>query len=117
MVTDDSAAKYIGKHLLIGVTYLDHAENILEQKQWYGTIIRVNDQEGIVIQRSDIEQEMKLPPGLRSLKEAPKGEYRMRSTGKIVVDPDFLTTWTVKRPPHEGEDVVLDGPESPKADN
>jgi len=36
-----------------------------------------------------------LPPDLRSLKPAPAGEYRLRATGEIVRDPDYLATWVV----------------------
>ena len=39
-----------------------------------------------------------LPPNLSSTKIAPLGEYRLRSTGQIVVDPDYLTTWNINIP-------------------
>lgn len=26
-------------------------------------------------------------------KKAPRGEYRLHSTGEVVADPDFLSTW------------------------
>lgn len=28
-------------------------------------------------------------------KKAPRGEYRLHSTGEIVADPDFLSTWNL----------------------
>jgi hypothetical protein len=31
-------ASYIGKHLLVGVTYLDHNEQLLEKEQFHGDI-------------------------------------------------------------------------------
>lgn len=89
------ADSYIGKHLLIGITYLDHDETLLEQKQFHGIIVRINEQEGIVIKLNDSDEEYKLPPDINSLKEAPEGEYRMRATGEVVVNPDLLTTWTI----------------------
>ncbi len=36
-----------------------------------------------------------LPPDVRTFEEARPGEYRLRSTGEIVVDPDFTSTWIV----------------------
>jgi hypothetical protein len=39
-----------------------------------------------------------LPPDLRSLKPAPAGEYRLRSTHEIVRDPDYLATWVIEQP-------------------
>ena|SRR5687768_5532482 len=92
------AGTYIGKHLLIGMTYLDHDESFLEQKQFYGTIVRVNEVEGIVVKLHNSEEEFKLPPDLNSLQSAPKGEYRLHSTGEVIIDPDLLTTWTLTKP-------------------
>ena len=94
-------ASYIGKHLLVGITYLDHEDNFIEQKQFHGHIVRINEPEGIVIKLHDSDQEYKLPPDLNALQEAPKGEYRLRATGEIVVDPDLLTTWTLNKPKPE----------------
>ena len=36
-----------------------------------------------------------LPPHLEAYQEAAEGEYRLRSTGEVVVDPDWLCTWTI----------------------
>jgi hypothetical protein len=91
------AASYIGKHLLVGITYLDHKGNFIEQKQFHGNIVRINEPEGIVIKLHDSDQEYKLPPDLNALQAAPKGEYRLRSTGEIIFDPDLLTTWTLNK--------------------
>lgn len=97
LMDQDLAASFIGKHLLAGITYLDHNNNLIEQKQLHGYIVRINEHEGIVVRLSDSEDEYKLPPDLDSLKQAPKGEYRLRSTGEVVVDPDLLTNWTVNK--------------------
>ena len=94
---------YIGKHLLIGFTYLEHDGTLIEQKQFHGVIVRINESEGIVIKLRDSELEFKLPPDLNSLQPAPKGEYRLRATGEVVTDPDFLTTWTLNKPMPESE--------------
>lgn len=99
----NQSESYIGKHLLIGITYLDHEGAFIEQKQFHGVIVRINESEGIVIKLHDSELEYKLPPDLNSLQPAPKGEYRLRSTGEIVTDPDYLTTWTVNKPAPESE--------------
>jgi len=94
------AASYLGKHLLIGMTYLDHDGKFIEQKQFHGQIVRINEHEGIVIQLHNSDAEFKLPPDINSLKAAPPGEYRLRETGEVVVNPDFLTTWTLTKPSH-----------------
>ena len=94
--------KFIGKRVLIGITYHDHQEKFLEQKQYYGVIERINQTEGVVVRLNNTDEEFFLPPQLESLEEAKPGEYRLRSTGEVVVDPDFLTKWTrTKAPPDD----------------
>ena len=97
-IDQNHAASFIGKRLLVGVTYLDHDETFLEQRQFHGEIVRINETEGIVLRIGNSDQEQKLPPDLNSLQKAPEGEFRLRSTGEVVVNPDFLTTWTITKP-------------------
>ena len=92
---------YIGKHLLVGITYLDHNEALLEKRQLHGHIVRINEHEGIVLKLFDSDEEFKLPPQLEALRSAQPGEYRLRETGEIVVNPDLLGTWTVVKPEPE----------------
>ena len=42
-----------------------------------------------------------LPPDLNSTKRARQGEYKLRSTGEVVVNPDFLATWNLNRAKEE----------------
>jgi hypothetical protein len=89
-----SAETYIGKHLLVGITYLDHEENVVEQVQLHGTITKI-DETVIAIRLNDSDEEFTLPPDLDAIQEAAPGEYRLRSTGEVVINPDFLGSWTV----------------------
>src|SRR5438552_2028901 len=76
--------EYIGKHLLVGLTYVDHNDEVTRQVQLHGTITRITD-EGIFINQANAEEEFSLPPDVESLKPARPGEYRLRSTGEVVV--------------------------------
>lgn len=96
----DLAASYIGKHILVGITYLDHNEELIEQTQYHGHVIRINEHDGIVIKVYGEHEERTLPPALESIQIANEGEYRLRSTGEIVINPELITTWTsVKETP------------------
>lgn len=97
-LNQELAASFVGKHVLIGVTYLDHDGALIEQAQFHGNIVRINEHEGIVVRLNGSGDEYTLPPDLNSLREAPAGEYRLRSTGELVVDPDLLTSWTINKP-------------------
>jgi len=96
---DESRANdYVGKTVLIGITYLDHEERKTAQHQWYGTIIEVSNTKGIVIELKNDSRYCALPPDLSALRPAKPGQYCLRSTGEVVTDPDFLTTWTCRAP-------------------
>ena len=84
-----------GKTILIGLTYYTADDELIEQKQCWGTV-REASEKGILVQLNDGEL-FGLPPDLSSTKIAPRGEYRLRSTGEIVLNPDYLTTWNITR--------------------
>lgn len=96
---DESKAKdYVGKTVLIGVTYLDHEERQTGQPQWHGIITEVCNAKGIVIALQNDPNYCALPPDVSALRPAKPGEYRLRATGEFVTGPDFLTTWTRRAP-------------------
>lgn len=97
-------AQMLNKHIIVGITIIDHDGTLLGQKQMHGNIIRINENEGIVIKLCNSETEYKLPPDLDSVLVAPAGEYHFKSTGEIVINPDLMTSWTITRPaPNEGK--------------
>lgn len=87
----------IGKIILVGITYYTHDEQFIERKQFYGKIISADRKKGIVFLKQDGEA-YNLPPDLRSVQIAPPGEYKLHSTGEVVVDPDLLSTWNLYAP-------------------
>lgn len=86
----------IGKVLLVGITYYTHDNEFIEQKQFYGTVTQA-DNNTVCIKEKD-GTEHTLPPDLSSTKRAREGEYKLRSTGEVVVNPDFFATWNVTKP-------------------
>jgi len=97
---DESKAKdYVGKTVLIGVSYTDHEGNETTRRQWYGTITEVSNARGIVIALKNDSTYCALPPdGFSCLVPAKPGEYRLHSTGEVIRNPDFLVTLTRKAP-------------------
>jgi hypothetical protein len=92
------AAALVGRYLLVGITYVDSNEKVLEKKQIHGRVIRASMTDGIVLKLEPSGEEFALPPSTESISPADPGEYRLRSTGEVVVDPDFTCTWLVKDP-------------------
>lgn len=83
----------LGKILLVGITYYTHDEQYIEQKQFWGTVISANEQ-GVVVKQCSGEL-LPLPPDLSSTEKAALGEYTLRTTGEVVVNPDYLATWSL----------------------
>lgn len=95
---EEFARRLVGKRVIVGLTRFDADGNLLEQRQFHGEIADVAHDRGIAIRvagRSDLYW---LPPDLRSFRLAPPGEYRLRATSEVVVNPDLMATWTVTAP-------------------
>lgn len=94
---DEGAAKQlIGKRLLVGLTYIRHSGELIEEEQRHG-IVETADRQGIVLRLPD-GGTFRLPPDLRRVQPARPGIYRLRATGEEVTGPDFLSSWTITRP-------------------
>jgi len=91
---ESRAPEYIGKTVLLGVTYLDHDEKLKAQRQWVGTIMTFSNADGIRIKLRDSDEPCALPPDPRGIRKANRGIYKLRTTGEEIVDPDYLATWT-----------------------
>jgi hypothetical protein len=94
---DVEGAELLGTYILVGITCLDHGGKVVEEHQFHGRVVRATRVEGVVILTAAGE-ELKLPPDGRAFSPADPGEYRLRSTGEVVVDPDYTATWTVTPP-------------------
>ena len=94
------ARSYVGRTIIIGLTYLDHAGNLLEQRQLHG-VVGSASREGILIALAGryAGETWNMPPALESIRTAPPGEYKFRETGEVVVDPDLMATWAITSPP------------------
>jgi hypothetical protein len=100
--------QYIGKHLLIGIQHIEvgqeaHDGKLIQQEQRHGEIVRANPADGIIIKQANGE-EYKMPPDLTLLEPAPNGEYRLRSTGEVVVNPDYIANWAIYHDPKKHDE-------------
>lgn len=83
----------VGKTIIVGITYIDKEENIIKTSQYVGKIIEADENQGIVIEEKNSKEILAIPPQLSAIEIAKPGEYKLKSTGEIVVDPDLLSTW------------------------
>jgi hypothetical protein len=95
------AARLIGSTVIVGMTYLRPDGELDRQEQMFGMVVEADPKMGILIEfeGSRIGTSYRLPPQTSVFTSAPPGTYRLRSTGEVVVDPDYTCAWTVN--PHQ----------------
>ena len=82
------------KVFLIGLTFMDKNEKLIEQYQTHGTVIDLTDYGLFKIERED-GSIFQMPYDNDTIKKADKGEYRENATGIIIEDPDYIMTWEI----------------------
>jgi len=91
---------FLGQYILVGITYLaSDGKTVTSQAQYHGRVTKA-DKDGVAIALEGTRrgETATLPPDLRAFRAARPGEYRLRSTGEVIKDPDLLTTWTITEP-------------------
>ena len=83
-------SEYLGKRLLVGVTVNSADGEFLYREQFHGLIVAASSA-CVVIERADNGARVSFPP---LLEEAPRGNYKLESTGEVIADPDYLARWT-----------------------
>ena len=97
-VDETKADQYIGKVVLIGITYENADGEITGRQQWAGVIKSYSNKEGIQVDLFDSDEFCALPPWSDAIQPAKPGVYRLKSTGRKIKDPDYLATWICKAP-------------------
>lgn len=88
-----SFRELLGKTALVGISRYGKDGACIGRTQFFGTVTRA-DEKAIVISESGGEEHT-LPPDTSPVRRARPGEYKLRSNGQTVKDPDFLITWNV----------------------
>lgn len=98
----DEADGLVGQLLLAGFTYLAaDGKTITSQVQCWGRIVSATPKGIAVLCEGKVwsGQTITLPPHLSTFLAGNPGEYRLRSTGETVNDPDLTTSWTITQSP------------------
>ena len=99
-VWDEAIAKdVVGKVVLVGLTYLEADGTLIEQQQFFGSVVSAVSRKGILLslegQRAG--EQYNLPPDTRAIEIASAGEYRLRATGEVVIDPDYTAMFSIAK--------------------
>lgn len=84
-----------GKVFLIGLTFVDQDNELIEQYQTSGMVDELTDDGLFRFKRAD-GSFFQLPYENETINEAAKGEYRERATGNIIINPDYITSWEIQ---------------------
>lgn len=94
---DEEVGKsYIGKYILVGITYRDGDGNDIRKQQIHGIIESASEEDGILIklQGKHGGETWVMPPDQRAISKARPGTtYTLRESGEKVENPDLLSTW------------------------
>ena len=93
-------AAYVGKYVLITLTYFDEDGDVVAQPQVHGIIVSADRARGFAVALQGVweGETFWLPPDVRGFTPARRGEYRLNSTSEIIYDPDLISTWEITRP-------------------
>jgi hypothetical protein len=90
----------VGKHVLVGITYLkDNSDEVTQHVQFHGIVTSAEMGKTITIECEGAKkgQLFKLPPDTANFGPAAKGIYKLRDTGEEVDSPDAIATWVVSK--------------------
>jgi hypothetical protein len=90
--------EYIGRTLLLCLNYIGPDGELRRQEQFVGTIMVVDFDEGIVVSCEPEGRMFVLPGDPSRVEKAPRARYRLRSTGQVVINPDYIATFTTTQP-------------------
>ena len=89
--SDEEARHVIGKRVLVGVTHRTMEDEVTSLEQFHGVVDRVSRNEGLILRLPEGDERI-IPPDLS----------RLKTTGEVVVDPDFTAMWTVYPKGYQG---------------
>lgn len=104
----------VGRRVLVGLTYAGADGEPLSSIQFCGRVLEVTDGV-VVVANPEGTAPVALPADPDAFLPADPGRYVLRHSGEVVVDPDYVTGWTVVLGPDgdpagEGQPVPGPGP-------
>lgn len=97
---EETARDLVGCLVLVGITYRFPDGSVSEQRQLFGHVRGVDRERGIELRLagSYTGKTYWLPPDTTAFRAAPTGQYRLKSTGDVINDPDYTCAWTIDAP-------------------
>ena len=87
------------KIFLIGITFINENEDVIENYQTSGKVLELTD-DGMITFLRENKSDFQIPYDERAIMKAEKGDYKEKSTGKIIVNPDYISRWKIEVKDH-----------------
>ncbi len=88
----------MGKTVLVSLTCMNDFGDLEAFEQFCGPILRINNEDGLVVMRGDTNEEFSLPPDLDHYQLASPGDYKLAESDALVTNPDYLVEWDIYPP-------------------
>lgn len=95
------AEAMLGKVVLVSLTCMNDYGDLEAFEQFAGEILRITNEDGLVVKRQDSGEEFSLPPDLDHYQPAKPGDYKLAESETIIENPDYLVEWDIY-PPDKG---------------
>jgi len=92
------AEKMLGKTVLVSLTCMNDFGDLEAFEQFAGPIVRIDNEDGLVVLRGDTNEEFSIPPDLDHYLPAKPGDYKLAESETIISNPDFLVEWDIYPP-------------------
>ena len=97
---------------LVGFTFKNHDGRVREHAQYTGWIVAASP-DAIEIEDDETGDVFNIPALLDNLTVPAPGRYRLKKSGRIVIDPDLYTTFDIYPAPEgyaaDGEEIETQG--------
>lgn len=90
----------VGKHILVGLMYLDSEGEVQDIVQLHGIITSISEGT-LYFERADGEGEFSIPFEGELESGDPDAVYKLKSTGEEVTDVEFISSWTIHAPEND----------------
>ncbi len=94
----------IGSTLLIGVTVLDNADQLLEKIQIFGTVYDINSK-NLTILINGSKRKYTVPTNLNNIEKTRPGQLKLK-TSDMTIEPEFTSNWTISLSSNEQLNLV-----------
>lgn len=92
------AEKMVGKTVLVSLTCMNDFGDLDAFEQFSGEILRITNDDGLVLMREDTSEEFNLPPDLDHYQVAKSGDYKLAETDVVISNPDYVVEWDIYPP-------------------